>query len=291
MVIGVTAVTLPGCTSCHWAGEFKSNSIEQAHASIACPRCHVKDDVGSRVSYAAYEIFFMELHIMPSAGRSGAQVADSTCLSCHQAVNKGITQVNGLRIQHAKCAKNSRCTDCHSATAHGASVKWQRTSHMEACLDCHVPNKVRQTCDTCHGDQPPTDALAAGPWYVTHGPDWRTTHGMGDWNTCAACHAPDFCVQCHHLALPHDSDFIRTHGVTALTQRSDCIVCHQAKFCSDCHGLEMPHPVSFAPTHPDTVKAQGQSVCLKCHVLDDCETCHIKHVHPGGVIVAPKVSP
>jgi hypothetical protein len=290
IAVGVTAVALPGCESCHWSGQFKADSIEQAHAKVACVRCHVKGDAGSRLSYAAYEILHMQLRIIPGKGRAGSQVSNSTCLSCHQAVNTRITQVKGLRIQHSKCAKGSMCTDCHSTTAHGASVKWQRTSHMEACLDCHVPNKVREACTTCHGSEPPADALATGPWYVTHGPEWRTTHGMGDWNTCAACHAPDFCVKCHHIPLPHDVDFVRTHGATALTQRSDCTVCHQESFCKSCHGLEMPHPASFAPTHPDTVHAMGQSACLKCHVSTDCETCHVKHVHPGGVLTPPKVS-
>jgi hypothetical protein len=288
--IGVTAVTLPGCDSCHWSGQFRTDSIEQAHAKIACAQCHVKSDVGSRLSYATYEIFNMRLRVIPSMGRAGSQVANSTCLSCHQSINTRVTQAKGLRIQHSKCAQGSMCTDCHSATAHGASVKWRRTSHMEACLDCHAANKVRQACTTCHVSQPSVDELAAGPWYVTHGPGWMTTHGMGDWNTCAACHAPGYCARCHHITLPHGADFIRTHGTTALTQRSDCTVCHQESFCKSCHGLDMPHPASFAPTHPATVRAMGQGACLKCHVSTDCETCHVKHIHPGGVLSAPKVS-
>lgn len=271
-------------------GAFKTDTMAQPHHNIACVRCHVNDDPASRVSYASYEILGMMLRVVPDNGRAAAQVDDSTCLSCHASVNKGVIQAKGVRIKHAQCAKNNRCTDCHSDTAHGDSVKWQRLSHMDTCLDCHAANKVRESCDTCHASMSSSNLMTYGSWYVTHGPSWKTAHGMGDWNTCAACHAPGYCVRCHNLELPHNADFMRTHGVTALTQRTDCLVCHRPTFCSNCHGIDMPHPVSFAPVHPGVVQAKGQSTCLKCHVITDCETCHIKHVHPGGAIKPPKVS-
>jgi hypothetical protein len=288
LALGSTAAMLPTCGSCHMTNEFKRNTLAQAHAKIDCARCHVKNDAGSRLAYTTHEIFGMVLHVVPEAGRATAQVDDATCLSCHESGIRGVIAAKGLRVRHASCAGDSRCTDCHSATAHGASVRWRRSASMDMCLDCHVPKKVRASCDTCHTAERSAERLASGSWQVTHGPQWKSTHGMGDWNTCGGCHASDYCARCHHISLPHDSDFKRTHGATASRQLADCRVCHRDSFCSDCHVVQMPHPASFTPVHPAIVKSKGQATCLKCHDQLDCETCHVKHEHPGGVMVRPK---
>ena len=39
--------------------------------------------------------------------------------------------------------------------------------------------------------------------------------------------------------------------------------------------------------HPSYVKQNGQGVCLRCHIEDDCTNCHVKHVHPGGATLPP----
>jgi hypothetical protein len=200
---------------------------------------------------------------------------------------QGKVTANGLSILHEQCAKGRMCIDCHSVTAHGSAVGWPKTFDMNMCLDCHNTDRVRSDCGLCHAEKTQTDRISSGEWAITHGPNWKQTHGMGDLKTCAACHPNDFCVRCHGIPLPHNADFIRTHPTFALTNSTDCAVCHQQSFCNDCHGLPMPHPADFTPQHSVIVKQQGAAKCLRCHVQDDCDNCHAKHVHPGGATSAP----
>ena len=287
LVFAVTAATLPGCAQCHHSADFVAQSAKSRHADIACTRCHVEPGVAPRITYAYHMIFGMALHLEPVGSGPVAGISDQTCLSCHAAVMTGVVKGNGLSIDHSKCSKGRMCTDCHSDTAHGQAVKWIRTSSMNQCLECHATQRVRADCTTCHGERTAQQLMNKGEWAVTHGPKWKQTHGMGDLKACAACHPDNFCVRCHGLPLPHDSNFIRNHPAYALTLRQDCIVCHRQTFCDSCHGLEMPHPATFTPTHSALVKKRGSVVCMRCHIQDDCTNCHLKHVHPGGAVAPP----
>jgi len=287
LTFAVTAVTLPGCTQCHRSAPFVAQTAQSVHANVSCVRCHVQSDPASRVAYAYHLIFGMALRVAPVGTGPVAGIPNQTCLSCHADVMTKVVTANGVSIEHSNCAKGSLCTDCHSDTAHGTAVKWVTKSDMNRCLDCHASKTVRANCTTCHATRSVQERVTTGEWTVTHGPNWKQTHGMGDLKTCAACHADDFCVTCHGLSLPHNADFLRMHPGVALTQRKDCEVCHKQTFCDDCHGLPMPHPASFTPTHATLVQKQGQTVCLRCHVQDDCTNCHVKHVHPGGASSPP----
>jgi len=48
--------------------------------------------------------------------------------------------------------------------------------------------------------------------------------------------------------------------------------------------MAMPHPQKFASQHSKIVKKSGNEQCMRCHAASDCETCHEKHVHPGGAV-------
>jgi hypothetical protein len=284
IAFAVTAITLPGCTLCHRGTEFVDQTKASAHADVTCVRCHVERGASPRVAYAYHMIFGMALRIAPTGSGPVAGIADQTCLSCHSAVMTRVVTVNGLSIKHAKCANGRMCVNCHSDTAHGRAVKWIQTSQMNQCLDCHAAPQVRSNCTTCHANKSSEERIRSGEWVVTHGPTWRQTHGMGDLKTCAACHPDDFCVRCHGIPLPHEPSFLRTHPLSVPTHREDCAVCHRQTFCDGCHGLEMPHPNAFTKTHSALVKKQGNTLCLRCHIEDDCTNCHVRHVHPGGAI-------
>jgi hypothetical protein len=283
VVLGATAVTLPGCSACHDSKAFVTQTQQSAHASIACARCHVQPGAAQRVVYAYHLVFGMTLRVAPTGSGPVAGIPDTTCLSCHQVVMTKIITAKGLTIDHAKCSKGRLCTDCHSETAHGTALAWPRTFDMDTCLDCHT----NDTCDTCHKGKSTQQRLATGAWSVTHGPEWKQTHGMGDLKTCAACHTASECESCHGIPLPHDDTYIRDHPAEAATNRKDCAVCHKQAFCDDCHGLAMPHPASFTQGHAAIVKKQGQTLCMRCHVQDDCDKCHVAHVHPGGATLPP----
>jgi hypothetical protein len=287
IIFGVTAAALPGCSSCHDAGTFVDQTKQSGHAEVRCVRCHVQAGAVSRVVYAYSLIFGMTLRIAPTDSGPAAAVADSTCLSCHAGVMEGIVTANGLSIRHDLCSKGRMCIDCHGDTAHGTAVQWPKTAQMNQCLDCHSTQQVSSKCDTCHSAKSEHERLTTGEWVVTHGPNWRQTHGMGDWNTCAACHAADYCQRCHGISLPHPQGFLRTHPTQALARPKDCAVCHKQAFCDDCHGMPMPHPAGFTPAHSAIVEKQGSLTCMRCHVQDDCNNCHVAHVHPGGATLPP----
>ena len=289
LVLGVTAVTLPGCKACHNAPVFVQQTAAGAHSKIECVRCHVQPGVPSRVDYAFHLIFGMGLRVSPTSSGPIAGIPNATCLSCHAAVMKRVVIANGISIKHELCIRGRLCTDCHSQTAHGGAVKWAKTPQMNQCLDCHAASKVRSDCTMCHSARSPQDRIRTGSWAVTHGPNWKQTHGMGVLKTCASCHPDNYCVRCHGIPLPHGPDFMRTHPVQAMSNRKDCAVCHKQAFCDNCHGLEMPHPVTFAPLHSSIVKKQGSAKCLRCHIQEDCDLCHLKHIHPGGATLPPGI--
>lgn len=286
LVLGVTSVVLPGCGRCHQSGAFAAQSRGNPHAKYTCTTCHAQPGPPARAVFAYHLLFGMVLHVAPTGGPVSA-IPDSVCLSCHSKILGKTVQAKGISIQHSFCAKGRMCTDCHSDAAHGSAIQWQTVYDMNMCLDCHNAERVRSNCTTCHAAKSTAQVQGTGEWQITHGPNWKQTHGMGDLNTCAGCHASDFCVRCHGIPLPHDADFIKLHPTSALSNRASCSVCHQQSFCDRCHGLPMPHPADFTPSHPAYVKKHGQSLCLKCHLESDCTNCHVKHVHPGGATLPP----
>jgi hypothetical protein len=291
LLLGATAAVLPGCSFCHQSQQFVSETAAHQHAKVDCVRCHVGPGVASRVEFAYRLIFGMTLRLSPGSSGPISSVPDATCLSCHEHVTSAIVTSNGISIKHSDCAKGRRCVECHSDTAHGKAVKWIQTYTMNTCLDCHSTVQARTNCTLCHAGRSQQQLLATDEWSITHGPNWKQAHGMGDLHTCGACHVDTFCARCHGIPLPHSPDFIKLHPISALSSRASCTVCHKQTFCDNCHGLPMPHPPTFTPQHPMIVKARGQQLCLHCHLQDDCTNCHLKHVHPGGATTPPVVGP
>jgi hypothetical protein len=212
------------------------------------------------------------------------QTLRASCLACHGKILAGVITVGRLRIKHSTCASGPTCDTCHSTVAHGKAVRWAQTPVMQDCVACHTAQGASVACETCHTGTPGERTTTTGPWQVTHGPDWRTTHGLGDTSTCVTCHPGDFCVKCHKVQVPHPVDFGASHGAAALADTASCLVCHtsRAQFCDTCHGMEMPHPAGFLKAHSKIAKGVADPACQRCHDNADCDTCHANHVHPGG---------
>jgi len=279
IAIGVSAATLPGCGLCHKDAHFVSETQKGSHAGIPCKSCHGGSTLGSRLHFGSEEVLGMalRLHRVDYTLRA---VDDVMCVKCHADVLKNPTNAKGLRIVHSSCAKTSQCTDCHSTVAHGKASSWPRTATMSQCYECHGSSKIDSKCNTCHAGKLPTQRIRTSTFAVTHGPNYLKTHGMGDMNTCGACHPSTTCAKCHGTGLPHPNGFVNTHGKVALAPGAKCTMCHRKSFCITCHGYPMPHPKTFIKQHSSIVKRDGKAGCLKCHVQEDCDTCHIDHVHP-----------
>lgn len=269
------------CTSCH-DGAFRTATNGSPHSGVDCRTCHLAPGVAGRVVFAVQQPLHTYFPLAREANRDAATVPNSRCKSCHQESLVGVVVRNGVKVNHSSCAAQSSCTDCHSAVAHGDATGWVRSFDMDSCLGCHVA-LGRVECDLCHEGRPATARASFASWAVTHGPNWKTTHGMGDAITCAVCHKAGDCADCHGLGVPHESSFISVHASYASGSNARCSTCHTDDFCMDCHRTEMPHAPGFTSAHPDSAKASPDD-CKRCHDESDCRNCHVKHVHPGGAI-------
>jgi hypothetical protein len=282
-----TGALLPNCASCHHEKAFAKATAATPHGKVPCAACHAGSGLVARTSFAFEQVVHLAGPVVPMAAVDSAAVSDDRCLKCHGDIEDDVVSYNGLRIKHSACAKGATCLSCHSNTGHGSATHWPRVYNMDVCLHCHGQEPKLTKCDLCHKGRTQQDRLTSGPWAVTHGPNWRQTHGMGDSFTCPACHPKGFCDKCHGPGVPHSSDFKTTHPAVATAPGAKCTSCHKQSFCTDCHGgVQMPHPKSFIETHSTTVKTQGKTACARCHSDHDCTDCHLRHVHPGGSVVA-----
>lgn len=276
-------VQLQDCSSCHTEHEFTSATMASSHASVECGSCHGANGPVGRLNFAISHLGQMVTGSAETK-RDVASVSNANCLSCHDQVIAQPVTASGINIDHALCAENTACTDCHSAVAHGEQTSWLRVYDMETCLSCHA-KQAATNCDLCHAGRRPANRIASGVFAVTHGPQWEKTHGMGDSATCSVCHTAATCESCHGVGLPHDANFMKEHSTFATDDKAKCSSCHTERFCSDCHGLAMPHPNKFVREHAQEAR-DDRELCNRCHVSSDCMTCHEKHVHPGGAIGA-----
>ena len=216
----------------------------------------------------------------------------ATCANCHDGVVK--RKVNwsppearpsNFRFTHPEHARRSGlrlpqdsaiyCTACHVPT--GAGRMSVRRTISAQCLACHGVRTVHlaapdTACATCH--LPLTRAVSLSAERVARFPkppthdqrDFLTSRGhgqlaKGSTQSCAICHARDFCTQCHvnapevaaiqaldvdprarairaELRRPAthlESRFAAGHGRLARDDVSRCAFCHTRQSCEACH--------------------------------------------------------
>jgi hypothetical protein len=284
VLVSVLGSSPAACGSCH--KPYAQALAETAHMGVACYDCHLDAGLASWTSFKTSELVVMYPAALIGRGVEGpgARVARDRCANCHAKVLTGILQAKGTRIRHDTCAKDQPCDQCHGVVAHGKATRFVRQPVMDDCVRCHLEQKATINCDACHIEKSSRERLAAGPWQVTHGKNWRKTHGMGDITVCNVCHPQSKCVSCHGTPIPHAEDFGRTHGASAMSPEQKCDGCHdRTAFCKGCHGIDMPHAAgTFLKEHGKIAKSRTDKACLKCHYQDDCDACHAKHTHPGN---------
>jgi len=213
-------------------------------------------------------------------------IQNDSCLSCHASnFEDGVVENRGLRINHATCAADMRCTVCHGGIGHPGTNEWESRYAMENCVACHATDiaDAPYNCETCHVGRLEDNRVLNSVFAVVHGPDMLYTHGVGDWNTCGPCHSQEMCAACHGGMVPHDAFIIRDHSQEALRADNQCASCHKNEsFCDDCHGMEIPHPDGFLIVHASETDMLGEDSCMRCHARSDCDICHAGHAHPGG---------
>lgn len=272
------------CGFCH-AKETKYFTLKnKPHLRLNCLDCHKNRQVAG---YFITRIEGIEMLFSFATGLYNkpiqAQIDNQACLLCHRQVAKTFTS-RGIRVSHKEfLSKGYLCTNCHNTIAHKETIAKKNYPYMDQCLECHNGDIASSNCDNCHTkDVEEKPRYISGPWAITHGRNWKKTHGMGNLKTCSVCHHKDYCKKCHTIELPHDKDiFAANHGKVALEFYSTCTSCHMESFCKNCHQIQMPHPENFLPEHSNITKKIGKENCLRCHIEPNCDECHARHIHPG----------
>jgi hypothetical protein len=111
---------------------------------------------------------------------------------------------------------------------------------------------------------------------------------------CTECHTTDVAKgpQKPFASFDHTLAFVKDHKYAATADRQTCAVCHAPTFCNDCHAGQAPmkpalklsdSPERVVPHRGDYLtlhKIEGRldpSSCFKCHGRannDKCRVCH-----------------
>ena len=284
---GFYSIFPPNCERCHVGPKAKKDiritPSHSAHKDTACIKCHAGKGVVSRAAFGAQVAYGMVAPVFSQANFDADSSYDSKCKSCHIKLS-GVSLNNGIRINHDKCATESSCVSCHGNSGHTVNDSATNVTYtMDECFSCHKEISSDKKCSLCHVGRSSQAIKSTSSWQITHGPNWKKTHGMGNLDTCSVCHADSMCAKCHGVGVPHKKDFFSEHGKYGQSKGQNCITCHATTFCSDCHGgYEMPHPKDFIRTHVDVAQTNDDPSCSICHNETDCTNCHSKHIHPGG---------
>ena len=279
--------TIPAvCGICHAPAH---TALEQSkHSDVGCTSCHAGNEPFGIVSQR------LALARMIPAKLSGfyrkpvtALVPAKHCLGCHKPIESKVIESKGLRVSHKEIiSAGYACGDCHSTVAHGKNAVRQNFAEVGKCLTCHNDTTASSECASCHVNDAKRDpsSRVLGAWQISHGENWRQTHGMDNLQTCQACHSKLYCSTCHKTELPHANSWIVSHGKEVKSSNeaaAGCTQCHSESLCKNCHSLEMPHPQSFLARHSSLVKKDGDKNCYQCHLKESCTRCHKYHAHPG----------
>jgi hypothetical protein len=246
----------PSCQGCH-AGALDSTQSIWPAASY-CANCH-DGTIEKKVDWSPPDrsrpsnLRFRHLvHIKKSSEKLGQDSV--VCASCHLAEGAPWMRVrraevrqclrcHGVRTEHLASA-NTACGTCHLTLAQATALPRERIGQFPA-----PPSHFDAAFATQHGKlaQPPRDSGAVHP---------------GVAQSCATCHARDFCTTCHVNAP-------EVPAIQALAPDSRSLAIH-AK-------LEAPS----SHTAPDFLRRHGQAArhgpqsCAACHTQESCRTCHV----------------
>jgi hypothetical protein len=185
------------------------------------------------------------------------------------------------------------------------------------CFSCHEMQGFydKLECQNCHRELfrfglKPYEAFTHAADFVRRGHAELLRAG-GNAATCAQCHEPHFCDQCHFESsglLPaerspervgrefiHRGDYVFRHPFEARGDPASCLRCHSRETCQDCHdargisergadarsdGYQFHGPGVLFPGSPDfhgTAARRDILSCAACHSdgqSGDCVSCH-----------------
>ena len=250
--------------------------------------------------------------------------APTACASCHDGKEQRTVdwrpregpRPSNLTFTHREHPKNTDCLSCHADQ--GAGWMQVRMATPTNCFACHGTRTEHlaqpdSTCLTCHvtlARAPATITAARVATFPAPPSHSAANFGAGGGHgslaqqgtqSCATCHAKDFCAQCHLngssipaiAALESDPrsvaiaveptgptthqavDFERAHGRQAKSSIGTCANCHAQPNCTACH-VTLPKPAErLAATDPrPTWAAAGRHGAPASHRAPDWESRH-----------------
>ncbi len=249
------------CSTCHVG--ITRPGAPVFPAPTACATCH-NGTTERRVSYVAptaprpSNLKFS--HVQHAARRRATSDTSGSCDICHADPGAGWMQVHG--------PQPAQCVACHTQ-GRGQHLALPDT----ACATCHVPLAQATTLSLARIRAFPRPPSHDAPGFMTatgHGTLARHgSAGSAVAQSCATCHARDFCVTCHvdapevaaiqalapdprSLVLPHQltappshsaANFETMHGRLAGPNAASCRTCHTQESCITCHRGAAPSAV------------------------------------------------
>jgi nitrate/TMAO reductase-like tetraheme cytochrome c subunit len=146
------------------------------------------------------------------------------------------------------------CFRCHDG-AHYLVVKGVVTNQTipSACSTCHTFPQIGASTAAVSFPLGATPADHKDKLYVFNHKDAVSSVEPAG-TTCAACHAPSYCENCHNsgaIKVKHDA-MLTNHAneVIAAGGTQACAYCHQAVSCAQCHKGPVLKPNALPPTTP-----------------------------------------
>ncbi|MCX5859807.1 MAG: hypothetical protein NT056_07935 [Proteobacteria bacterium] len=219
------------------------------------------------------------------------------CLTCHPDIPTSEASTGRMIPTKQVCANchdeafMNDCAKCHTDPQKPLKVEINKLElnfshklHTEAskaeCQACHLGKEISPTRDSL------------------------TLPGHKE---CQACHAQMFtdlqCSKCHPALqqaklkpitmFSHKGNYLKEHRESALkgVGAEVCGQCHDQAFCSDCHSkkevlkpsVKYPEALERQFIHRGDYRTQhsidarsDQSLCLQCHGLSSCNSCHAR---------------
>lgn len=218
----------------------------------------------------------------------------------HAGTNLRFTHSDHQRLARdrnpADSALGANCSACH--TESGAPRMTVQHAVVGSCLDCHQVTGTHlavadSACGSCHyaladARTLSRERVAAFPSPPSHQDGDFTMAGHGRLavvpghpeavaQSCATCHAREFCIACH-VNAPE----VPAIQALALDERSTALA------------VSLPVPAShagatFERAHGADARRKG-ATCAACHTQESCSTCHLGQP-PGRTAQLPTAGP
>jgi hypothetical protein len=224
-------------------------------------------------------------HLLAEGCGEPGQPPCPSCATCHDAIRLDDARALPTSDDCARCHRE-RTAEVVAAVRHQTQkrtpIVFDHRQHLNLesitgqCVGCHAGVAV----DGVNGDVFPPMATCTD-----------CHEGSLERGECAPCHrAEDMQKLVPETFLRHDLNFLRDHGMEATRYGSTCSQCHAERQCAACHdtvqtlGLatrlptaierDLIHRADFETRHAIDARSQPAK-CLRCHQVNECDSCHI----------------